>query len=134
MRKIIFITLLFCSTLLAQGFKSYDVVIVSSIDSLTLQQAKSVVDAYAKGKSITKVQHTLFIKRGLVKTLYRKILAIESMATHLMRNYSIETIEELKLQVGTKHKRANYVIDKMVAYSKRDGSGDWDYYSTEVIK
>ena len=26
------------------------------------------------------------------------------------------------------------ILAKMVAYSKRDGSGDWDFYKTEVVK
>lgn len=131
MKKIIFITLLFCSTLLAQGFKSYDVVIVSSIDSLTVQQAKSVVNAFAQRKSITFIHMNMYLDRGLIKILYKKIRAIEATATYLMRTYSIETVEELKLQVGTKHNRVNYVLDKMILYSKRDGTGDWNYYKSQ---
>lgn len=132
MKKLIFIiTLLFYSALAAQGFIAYDVNVVSSIDSLTLQQVKSVVDAFAQRKSITKVQFSMYLNRSLIKKLYRKIRAIEVTAVHLMQNYDIKSVDDLKTQVGVTYARANYVINKMILYSKRNGSGDWDYYKSQ---
>jgi len=117
---------------------------------------KTKPDILARGIDI---EHSLWI----VKYLYCKIDEIEETARFLMRgevlitpaiidpetgevieeaiyNTPPSTANELLSQVQDEFDddftgaQVNAILTKMVEYSKRNGSGTWDFYKTEVVK
>jgi len=125
--------------------------IIDGILQLTNEGKIALTDLYIQGKSITEARHQLFLERSMVVNSYQKKKAIEQHAKNLMNgnvknilpDETIETIpppesiSELKSTAKLAFPECNvepfeYVIDKIIQYSKSDGTGDWEFYRNNI--
>lgn len=133
------------------------------IASLSGPQKQSVLNGFARGiKAITLARH-IDIAENAVSHLYARLDEIEETARKYMRQEIVITPAVLDPETGEVITPAVYndpitnaadllvavrdvfadvftsaqvqaVLTKMVEYSKHDGTGNWAFYSTEVIK
>jgi hypothetical protein len=130
--------------------------------SLTGEQKLAVLDGFALNVPIFRLKYTAKIHPVAIAHLYRKISAVQNAARMTMRGEIMIAPAELDPQTGEEISPAVYntppnssgalladiqdafsadfspaqvtaILTKMVEYSKHDGSGDWAFYSTNVI-
>jgi len=134
------------------------------IAALSGQQKVAILNGFVKKTLPKKLAYDVpGLKREVVARLYRAIDEIEETSRSLMRGEVLITPAEIDQVTGEEITPAVYntppanatallstvadefsdifteaqvsaVLQKMVAYSKWDGSGDWAFYSSEVIK
>ena len=133
------------------------------IASLSGAQKSGILNGFARGiKAVTLSRH-IGVAENAVSHLYARMDEIEETARKLMRGEVLITPAEIDPETGEIITPAVYndpvtnaatllvevrdafadvftsaqveaVLTKMVEYSKHDGSGDWAFYSTEVVK
>jgi len=129
--------------------------------ALTNDQKVAVLNGFANKIPVIELKHSSGVPSFAVIHLYRKIDEIEEKARALMRGEVIVTpavfdeegnevapvVYNTLPSTSTALKnliKADFAEDfteaqvtailvKMLQYSKRDGSGDWAYYSSQVI-
>ena len=130
--------------------------------ALTTDQKVVVLDGFAKKIPVIELKHSSGVPSFAVRHLYQKIDEIEEKARAFMNGEIIITpavldpdTEEVttpavyNIPPTTSTALKNLIKDdfaedfteaqvtailvKMLQYSKRDGSGDWAYYSSQVI-
>ena len=120
--------------------------------SLTAQQKLAILDGFANKIPVIQLKHQELINGYAIRHLYQRIDEIEERARALMRGEVIvtpgdppvyntppATSGELLVQVQDDFAdiftsaQVTAVLTKMVEYSKHDGTGDWAYYSSQVI-
>ena len=133
------------------------------IDHLSGVQKGAILDGFVKKVLPKTLAYDVSgLSRQVVVRLYKAIDAIEEASRHLMRGEVVITPAVVDPQTGettpavcnTPPKNAGAllsqvqddfsdvftstqvtaILTKMVEYSRHDGSGDWGFYSTEVIK
>jgi len=115
--------------------------IIEMVASLSGEQKTAILDGFTN-KIIAK---TLYYKTGIDKkiiiALYKAIDEIEEASRELMRSETPPATSN-DLLLAIRDQFSNYfnstqitaILSQMVKYSKYDGSGNWTYYKSEVIK
>lgn len=140
------------------GFKYYDnlppvnptyMTPEQAMASATLEQVQAYIDWYAQGLDATEIKAKYFINRSITNYVFGVIKKVEDLSTSLMReeveiskgifNTKPKDITDLKNQASVIISKlpAEWIglcIDNIVKWSKHDGTGDWVFYSTEVVK
>jgi len=145
------------------GFTDYDEPIPQPtleelLASLTAQQKIGILNSYAEKVSVSDVKIIYKIEVGIVEIFYNEITEIEILCTKIMRNELVEPEldengNEVPIDIPTPingnqlatlaHQYGNdafsqgnvtLVVNKMIEYSKSDGTGDWAWYSTKIIE
>lgn len=140
MKKILFILLLFTVSIQGQ-FRSYDVQVPKTIEELNNGQIEIAIDKFAERWSVTQVVRYYGVNRNLVNKLFSGIKQIENYAFKCMNGTAVEGIDKVTRQQDllamVNLKFPNYVdtneylLTKMVLYSKKDGSGTWAFYLSQ---
>ena len=132
------------------------------IASLTGDQKTGILNAFIRGVRPQVASARLLITYSAVERLYRAIDEIEELSRKLMRGevlitpgeyddegneitppvYNTPPVSAAALLSAVQDEfsdvftapQVQAVMTKMVEYSKHDGTGDWAFYSTEVIK
>ena len=133
------------------------------LDSITDQQKIGVLNGFALKTPVIELKHLTGVDSVSIKHLYRKIDEIEETCRTLVRGELLITPAVIDIETGEETTPAVYntppatinalkddiaalfvvdfdatqvgaIIDKMIAYSKDDGSGDAAYYAAEVVK
>lgn len=133
------------------------------IDGMTGPQKVAVLDGFAKKILPKNLSYDVSgLKRSAIIRLYKAIDSIEELSRKYMRGEILVTPEELdengnvvtpavyntppttqtELRDVVANSfsddftlvQVNAILTKMVEYSKWDGTGDWAFYSTEVVK
>ena len=111
------------------------------LQQLTGAQKVAILDGFAKGKPASQLKSEIFVPTHVIEFFYKKIDDIEESCRVKMRGDNPpDSLTSLKDRVAPEYAddlsaaQVGAIIDEMVAYSKHDGSGDWDFYSTEVVK
>jgi hypothetical protein len=145
------------------GFTSYNSKPLSVVPttqeivaSLTGIQKLAILDGFANNIKAKTLRYKEKIKLSVVEHLYGKIDEIEEMSRRLMRGEVIVvpgdeqnppvyntppvsaaallSVVQDEFSADFTSAQVSAILTKMVQYSKWDGSGDWAFYSTEVIK
>ena len=133
------------------------------VASLTTQEKVAILDGFSRKVPPRQLRYTIKIPLRIIVHLYRAIDAIEERARVLMRGEVLVTPAEYDPETGEETSPAVYntppstagalltqvqddfaddfsgpqvqaILTKMVEFSKHDGSGDWIFYKTEVVK
>lgn len=139
------------------GFTTFDEVVPKPttqelLASLTAQQKLGILNSFAKKISATQVKHTYHIRKDVIIYFYHMIESIKITSREVMRGLHQGLNEEdipsnpvpvnateLAVQVdiiennGFSLSQIQAIINKMIAYSKSDGTGDWTWYSSKII-
>jgi hypothetical protein len=105
------------------------------IQAMSNEQKTGLVDAFAAGTSPTKAKHTLGLHSSVVAYFYAFFRQISNRADELMGDNDFDAAELLAAVYGEfdeefTESQVQYILNKRVAYSKRDGSGDWAFYKS----
>ena len=153
MRKILLLLFIVTSPLFAQGFTAYDTVQVKQTKALTLVQKKNIVDNFANKIPAKRCSNKLFISKRKVKNWYDRLKRIDAYSSKLMMGAAVKSTDSLgnityrkiptnKAKLVTRIEKkfnisnelADYIVTKMIRYSKRTGNGNWAYYSAHFEK
>lgn len=133
------------------------------VAALSGGQKVAILDGFANKVISKTVFYKTGIKLSVINHLYKKLDEIEEASRHLMRGEVVITPEVVDPQTGEVTTPAVYntpptsaaelllevqdafsedftsgqvtaILTKMVEYSHWDHSGDWAFYSSEVIK
>lgn len=130
------------------GFSHYDVPPSTApttqeiLATLTGAQKTAILNGFALKTPVTQLKHeTPGIGTGAIRHLYQKIDEIEESARFLMRGANppatatalCNAIQDSFVDDFTST-QVNAILNKMVLYSKHDGTGTFTYYKAEVIK
>jgi len=128
-----------------KGFNYYDnpggssMTIEQVFDNLTAQQKVTIVDAYCDRidswrfhELHPEIGRHAYDQLGKVFDRVEKI-SIAAMASDDKPSSQAELLSVVMRFVSDylTESQINYVIGKMIAYSKYDGSGDWNYYQSQ---
>lgn len=131
--------------------------------ALTGAQKLSVLDGFVAKTPITELKHKIGVSSVAIRHLYRRIDQVEESSRSIMRGEVLITPAVVDPQTGEIITPAVYntppetagellteiqdafsdiftpaqitaILTAMVEYSKHDGTGDWSYYSAEVVK
>ena len=152
MKKILIVLLLTATLSIAQ-FKSYDIVDPIASHELTVEQKEVAINHFAEGLSPTNVQNLYYpigVTVQLVEVVYNGIRNIEAYAFQCMDGTVVESTDGngvityydkvstqvlLVSMVNVKYPNQTditvYLLDKMIDYSKKDGSGNWTFYLSQ---
>jgi len=140
MKKLLFILLVLTVSLNAQ-FRSYDVEVPKTLEDLNNGQIEIAIDKFADGWSVTQVIRKYGVSRPLVNQVYKGIKSIENYAFKCMSGTAIEGVAKVTRQADLlqmvnlkfpKYVDTNeYLLTKMIQYSKKDGSGTWAFYLSQ---
>lgn len=106
---------------------------------LTVAGKIEITNMFATGSTVTAIKHTLFVPLNLIKAGIKKNKQIEVDCRMLMNGETKPlSLQGLKDACYALHNECDLsafdnVIDKIVLHSKKDGSGDWDFYSVNII-
>jgi hypothetical protein len=129
--------------------------------ALTNDQKIAILNGFTAKKKPNIVKHELSIPQAVVVAIYKEIDRIEETARLLMReevvledatfdedgnmltepvyNDAPTSITELKAELAPNFTESftvaqvGAIVDRMIAYSKADGSGDAAYYQSQVV-
>jgi len=144
------------------GFSYYNVVpsiaptTQEILAALTGTQKIAILNGFVHSTPVTELRHDSGVHPYAIRHLYRKIDEIEERARVLMRGevvvipevidtpavYNIPPDDAAELLSLVQDDFAGdftaaqvtAILTKMVEYSKHDGTGNWAYYSAEVVK
>lgn len=132
------------------------------LDSLTAAQKVAVLNGFTNKVLPNRLKYQIPIPEVAIRRLYEALNNIEETAKAIMReevvlqegtydeqgneitppeyNVAPTTPQELLADVALNSSnvftqaQVEAILTKMVQYSKADGTGDWAFYSTEVVK
>lgn len=131
------------------------------VAALSASQRTAILDGFAEKVLPTRLRTQIFINPAIIRYLYGRIDAIEEWCRTLMRGELVDTPEVRDPETGEVTTPATYVdapttitalktavdgefgsefsaaqsgaiVDKMVKYSKADGTGNAAYYLAQV--
>lgn len=139
MKKLLFIMVVFAISIQAQ-FKYYDVKEAVAPRELTVSQKVQILDAYAIGKHPMWAKHNIGIDKSLVIKLYSLLRNIENHANKSMSGdfegvpkteTQLELLNACLEEFNVSGAIMTAILNKMIDYSKKDGSGDWSFYKSQ---
>jgi hypothetical protein len=133
------------------------------VDALTGQEKGAILDGFTVGTAEVTVARRILVPESTVLALYEAIKQMTKRSTELMRgevelvpavvdpetgeiitppvyNTPPASAAELLAEMQDTYSEwfsegeVTAILIRMVEYSKHDGTGDWAFYSTEVIK
>lgn len=125
------------------GFISYDSpaplpTTQELLASLTFIQKSGILNGFASKKSVIQLKTELNLRSDVITFFYVQLKEIEMKCKEVMNDQGASSATNLRDKISsffTDFTSAQLLsaVNKIVAMSKSNGTGDWSYYSTEVI-
>ena len=141
MKKILLILLFVTSFSIQAQFRHYDSKPIAVAKQLTVKQKAQILDAYAKGKNDMWIKHHVGVEKQLVVRLRNLLNRIDRYAFNCMsgtlESEAPKTVTQLQLlnaclsEFNISASVMTAIINKKIAYSKKNGSGTFKFYLSQ---